>query len=60
MQAERWTSRGAQETQTPMKLRKGMVPLILFALVFAAWAIYTVVSNDPAPMENGESVFDQP
>jgi hypothetical protein len=43
-----------------MKLRKGMVPLILFALVFAAWAIYTVANNDSVPMENGESIFDQP
>lgn len=42
-----------------MKLRKGMVPLLLFALVFTAWAIYTVVGNDPAPMENGQSIFDR-
>lgn len=40
-----------------MKLRKGMVPLILFLLVFAAWAVYTVVAHDPAPMENGASIF---
>jgi hypothetical protein len=44
-----------------MKIRKGLVPLILFALVFAGWAIYTVINNDPAPMEKeGESVFRQP
>lgn len=43
-----------------MKLRKGMAPLILFALGFAAWAVYMVVSKDPVPMENGESIFDQP
>jgi len=43
-----------------MKLRKGVVPLLLFALVFAAWAVYTVATKDPVPMENGESVFDQP
>jgi hypothetical protein len=43
-----------------MKLRKGMVPLILFVAAFAAWAAYMVVSNDPVPMENGESIFDQP
>lgn len=49
--------RAAQREETPMKLRKGLVPLLLFALVLAAWAIYTVVSHDPAPMENGESIF---
>lgn len=43
-----------------MKLRKGLVPLILFAAVFAAWAICTVVANDGVPMENGESIFKQP
>ena len=43
-----------------MKLRKGVVPLILFAIVFAAWAAYMVVSGDRVPMENGESIFDQP
>jgi hypothetical protein len=43
-----------------MKLRKGVVPLILFVAAFVAWAAYTVVTKDPAPMENGESVFDQP
>lgn len=44
-----------------MKLRKGLVPLILFALVFAAWAVYTVATNDVVPMEKeGESVFRQP
>ena len=43
-----------------MKLRKGMVPLILFAIVFAAWAVYTVVNHERVPMENGESVFSQP
>ena len=43
-----------------MKLRKGMVPLLLFVVAFAAWAAYMVVSNDPVPMENSESIFDQP
>jgi hypothetical protein len=41
-----------------MKLRKGLVPLILFVLLFAGWAVYVVVSKDSTPMENGESVFD--
>lgn len=44
----------------PMKLRKGMVPLILFAIVFAAWAVYTVTSHDRVPMENSESTFAHP
>jgi len=43
-----------------MKLRKGLVPLLLFVAALAAWAIYTVLTNDPAPMEKGESVFGQP
>jgi hypothetical protein len=44
-----------------MKLRKGVVPLLLFALAAAAYATYTFVSNDPVPMEKaGECVFKQP
>lgn len=44
-----------------MKLRKGVVPLLLFAIGAAAWAIYMVASNDRVPMEKaGESVFSQP
>jgi hypothetical protein len=42
-----------------MKLRKGLVPLILFAAIFAAWAVYTVASRDRVPMEKGESIFDR-
>lgn len=41
-----------------MKLRKGLVPLILFAIVAAAVA-YTVASRDRVPMENGEFIFDR-
>jgi hypothetical protein len=44
-----------------MKLRKGVLPLLLFAIAFVGWAIYTVVTTDPVPMEKeGESVFSQP
>lgn len=43
-----------------MKLRKGVVPLILFAIAAAAWGAYRVVTHDRVPMENGESVFSQP
>jgi hypothetical protein len=43
-----------------MKLRKGVVPLLLFAMAAAAWAIYTVAVHYRVPMENGESVFSHP
>ncbi len=44
-----------------MKLRKGVVPLIIFAIAAGAYAIYVFVSGDPAPMERpGESIFRQP
>lgn len=44
-----------------MKLRKGIVPLILFAVAAAAFAFYTYVGQNPVPMEKeGESVFRQP
>jgi hypothetical protein len=43
-----------------MKLRKGVVPLVLFVVAFAAWAIYTAATNDPVPMENGQSILDRP
>jgi len=42
-----------------MKLRKGLVPIILFALAAATWAIYTFAAHDRVPMEKGESIFDQ-
>lgn len=43
-----------------MKLRKGVVPLILFVLLAAGVGVYMVMSNERVPMENGESIFDQP
>ena len=43
-----------------MKLRKGLVPLIIFAIAATAFAAYTFLGRDRAPMENGESIFDQP
>lgn len=44
-----------------MKLRKGVVPLILFAIAAAAYAFYTFAGQDRVPMEKeGESVFRQP
>jgi hypothetical protein len=44
-----------------MKLRKGIVPLILFAIAAAAFAIYTYAGRDRVPMEKeGEAVFRQP
>jgi hypothetical protein len=43
-----------------MKLRKGVVPLILFAIAAAAYAIYAIAGQDRVPMEKGESVFSRP
>ena len=44
-----------------MKLRKGVVPLILFAIAVLAYAIYAFAGRDRAPMEKaGESVFSRP
>ena len=43
-----------------MKLRKGLVPLIIFAIAATVFAAYTFFGRDRAPMENGESIFDQP
>ena len=41
-----------------MKLRKGVVPLILFALIATAAAYVMFGNSDPVPMENGGSIFD--
>jgi hypothetical protein len=43
-----------------MKFRKGLLPLIIFAIAATAFAAYTYLGRDRAPMENGESIFDQP
>jgi hypothetical protein len=43
-----------------MKLRKGLLPLIIFALAATAFAAYTFLGRDRAPMEDGRSIFDQP
>jgi hypothetical protein len=40
-----------------MKIRKGVVPLILVAILAAGWAIYTFGMRDRVPMENGESAI---
>lgn len=43
-----------------MRLRKGVVPLIIFLLLAAGAVTYWVVTHDQVPMENGESIFQQP
>jgi hypothetical protein len=44
-----------------MKIRKGLIPLIIFAIAASAYAAFTFLGRDPAPMEKpGESVFRQP
>ncbi len=44
-----------------MRLRKGMVPLILFVIAAAAFALYTFAGQDRVPIEKaGESIFSRP
>lgn len=44
-----------------MKLRKGVVPLILFGVAAAVWAYFTFAGQDRVPLEKpGEAVFRQP
>jgi hypothetical protein len=41
-----------------MKIRRGVIPLILFAIVAAGAAYVLFVDRDPAPIENGGSIFE--
>lgn len=44
-----------------MKIRKGVVPLILFLIAATAYAVYAFVGQDQVPMEKtGDSIFGQP
>lgn len=44
-----------------MKLRKGVVPLILFLIAAAIYVGFTFFGQDRAPLEKpGESIFRQP
>lgn len=43
-----------------MKIRKGLVPLIIFAIAATAFAAYTFLGRDRVPLENGEQIFSDP